>query len=188
MATILLRYFTWYYTYTLLLRFFNVIELGFISYFIYLNIKNVTAKKIILVIQPLFFIYCLFDYLSSKQPSVGFYPAAVECIIMIAFIIYFFFEMMQEIIQTPLYTIMEFWLATALLLYFSGNFFLFVYSKTMIKAEGFLVTYKYIYSSIIILKNIFISISVIFLNSTLASLNQHKKSLSEESLAFFQEL
>jgi hypothetical protein len=94
---------------------------------------------------------------------------------------------MQEIIQLPLYVVMEFWLATALLIYFSGNFFLFVYSKTMIKEEGFLVTYKYIYSTIIILKNIFICLSILYLKSTLANVNQNKKSLSEESIPFFQD-
>ncbi|MGG9961322.1 hypothetical protein [Ferruginibacter sp. SUN106] len=187
MATILLKYFGEFYPYTVLLRFFNVIELGFISWFIYLNIKNATAKRIIIIIQPLFICYCIYDFLSSKQPSVGYYPAAIECIIMIIFIIYFFFELMQEIIQLPLYVIMEFWLATALLIYFSGNFFLFVYSKTMINEEGFMVTYKYIYSTIIILKNIFICLSILYLKTTLANVNQNNKSLSEESIPFFQD-
>lgn len=146
--------------YAILLRFFNIIELGFLSYFVYLSIKNASAKKIIIVAQPLFILYCIYDFISSK-PSIGYYPAAVECIIMLSFIIYFFFELMQEVVTVPLYLTIEFWLAVSLILYFSGNFFLFVYSRTMIDDKEFKAMYKIVYSTIIIIKNTFISIAII---------------------------
>ena len=159
--TLLIKYFDNYAVYTILLRFFNIIELGFLSYFVYLSIKNALAKKIIIVAQPLFILYCIYDYMSSKQPSIGYFPAAVECILMLSFIIYFFFELMQEVLTVPLYLTIEFWLAVALILYFSGNFFLFVYSRSMIEDKGFLAMYKIVYSTIIIIKNTFISIAII---------------------------
>ena len=159
--TILIKYIGNYDAYTILLRFFNVIELGFLSYFVYLSIKNALAKKLIIVAQPLFLLYCIYDYITSKQPSIGYFPAAVECIIMLSFIIYFFFELMQEVVTVPLYLTIEFWLAVALILYFSGNFFLFVYSRTMIEDKDFKAMYVIVYSTIIIIKNIFISIAII---------------------------
>lgn len=157
----LLKYFDNYAAYTILLRFFNVIELGFLSYFVYLSIKNALVQKIIIVAQPLFLLYCIYDYISSKQPSIGYFPAAVECIIMLSFIIYFFFELMQEVLTVPLYLTIEFWLAVALILYFSGNFFLFVYSRTMIEDKDFKAMYIIVYGTIIIIKNTFISIAII---------------------------
>jgi len=141
---------------------------------------------LLIYIQPLFISYCVYDYFSTKQPSIGFYPAAVESIIMIIAIIYFYFELMQEIVLLPVYTVMEFWIATALIIYFSGNFFLFVYSKTMIGEESFQVTYKFIYSSTIILKNTIISISIKFLQSNLQVIKN--KNTFEESSPFYPEL
>lgn len=105
---------------------------------------------------------------------------------MIIAIIYFYFELMQEIVLLPVYTVMEFWIATALIIYFSGNFFLFVYSKTMIGEESFQVTYKFIYSSTIILKNTIISISIKFLQSNLQVIKN--KNTFEESSPFYPEL
>ena len=167
--TILLRYFGSFIAYTVLLRFFNIIELGFLSYFVYLSITSVLVKRIILFAQPLFACYCIYDYLSTTQPTIGYFPAAVECLIMLSFIIYFFFELMQKVVSIPLYVTIEFWLAVALILYFSGNFFLFVYSRSMINDKEFQAVYKTIYSPIIIIKNTFISLAIIFkanLNST----------------------
>ena len=158
----ILKYFDNYPDYTILLRFFNIIELGFLSYFVWLSVDSTKAKKIIIIVQPLFIGYCVYDYVTSKQPSIGYYPAAVECIIMLSFIIYFFYELMEKVVAIPLYVTIEFWLAAALILYFSGNFFLFVYSRANIDDKGFLAIYKIIYSTIIIIKNIFICIAIIF--------------------------
>lgn len=162
LLTILIRSIGNYNAYTILLRFFNVIELGFLSYFVYLSINNPRTKKAIIIAQPLFLVYCIYDYLTSTQPSIGYYPAAVECLIMLTFIIFFFFELMQKVVSIPLYITIEFWLAVALILYFSGNFFLFVYSRSMINDKEFLAIYKIIYSTIIIIKNTFICIAIIF--------------------------
>ena len=136
--------------------------MGFLSYFVYLSIDSKVTKKVIVFVQPVFIAYCIFDYFTSKQPSIGYYPAAAECIIMLSFIIYFFYELMEKVVAIPLYVTIEFWLAVALILYFSGNFFLFVYSWSMINDKGFLAMYKIVYSSIIIIKNIFICIAIIF--------------------------
>ena len=79
---------------------------------------------------------------------------------------------MKNVITVPVYVIIEFWLGVALLLYFSGNFFLFLYSRSMINDKDFLITYKIVYITIIIIKNIFLFIAILF-KSNLSNLNKN---------------
>lgn len=91
---------------------------------------------------------------------------------------------MDKIVTFPIYNTIEFWLAGSLILYFSGNFFLFLYSRTMINDKDFLVIYKIVYSTIIIIKNIFLSISMIF-TVNLGSLKKNDAFLGSDSNTFF---
>ena len=183
LLTIIIRYYGNFYTYTLLLRLFNIIELGLLSYFICLNLSNLRIKRLCIILQPLFIGYCIYDFLSSQQPQIGYFPAAVECLIMISLIIYFFFELLQKIITIPLYSIIEFWIGVSLLLYFSGNFFLFIYSQSNIQDKIFQNSYKLVYSTIIIIKNIFLTISIIF-TANLGTIKKSSTFLNSELDSF----
>lgn len=178
--TILLKYLKTYPAYTILLRFFNIIEFGFLSIFFLNLIKSELAKKLILLVQPLFILFCVVDYFTTKQPSIGYFPAAAECLLMLSIIVFFFFELMKNVVSEPIYLVIEFWLGVALLLYFSGNFFLFLYSRTMIDDKDFAVTYKIIYSTIIIIKNIFLFIAIRFS----LNLTSIKRNIDSSSIDF----
>jgi Na+-transporting NADH:ubiquinone oxidoreductase subunit NqrD len=80
---------------------------------------------------------------------------------------------MQETVVEPVYQKMVFWVSVAFILNFSGNFFLFLYSKNSFNSVEFQRQYTIIYSSVTILKNILLCIAV--------SIKEKKKELQSDS-------
>jgi hypothetical protein len=75
--------------------------------------------------------------------------------------VYLFFEKVQDDeVQIPLYKTTVFWIATAFMLYFAGNFLLFMYAKTTNIDDAFRRNYTLIYSSVTIAKNILLCIGI----------------------------
>ncbi|MCX6314259.1 MAG: hypothetical protein NTX08_05960 [Sphingobacteriales bacterium] len=79
---------------------------------------------------------------------------------MIFILVYFFFEKIKYDIQTPLYESKAFWIAVAFFIFFSGNFFLLLYSKSMINDLKFREQYVIIYNSFNIFKNLIICVAL----------------------------
>lgn len=71
------------------------------------------------------------------------------------------YEKIQYSISSPIYYLPSFWVSVAFLIYFSGNFFLFLFSKSMFKNPDFRAQYTLIYSSVTIMKNIFLCTAII---------------------------
>ncbi len=90
-----------------------------------------------------------------------FIPLSVEHILLLVFITYFFFEVMQQSIVEPIYQKAIFWISVAFLLNSSGNFFLFLYSKNSYNDELFRKQYTIIYTTVTVLKNVLLCISII---------------------------
>jgi hypothetical protein len=80
---------------------------------------------------------------------------------------------MQHNFTTPLYQLPSFWISVALLVYFSGNFFLFLYSKSMMGKSDFNKQYTFINSSITIIKNVLLGIAII-VNKNMMTQNEDR--------------
>jgi hypothetical protein len=80
---------------------------------------------------------------------------------------------MQHNFTIPLYQLPSFWISVAFLVYFSGNFFLFLYSKSMLGEPGFDDQYTFIYSSIAIIKNALLIVAI-FVNKNLATQEENR--------------
>nr|MBU9936412.1 hypothetical protein [Ferruginibacter sp.] len=98
---------------------------------------------------------------NEEVPSLPFIPASVEHIVLLTFIIYFFFEVMQESVVEPIYQKAIFWISVAFIINSSGNFFLFLYSKNSFNDDIFKRQYTIIYTTVTILKNILLCISIL---------------------------
>jgi hypothetical protein len=96
----------------------------------------------------------------TAKPALPFFPLISEYLILLVFIIYFFFEVLQETVVEPIYHKAIFWISVAFIINFSGNFFLLLYSIKNFDNEMFRNTFTIIYSSVTILKNILLCISV----------------------------
>ena len=98
--------------------------------------------------------------MDSIKGHFSYIPLAVECLVLVIYIIYFFFEKIQISTPIPIYTTCIFWIAVAFIFYCSGNFFLFLYSNVAIKNEQFQSQYTVIYSTFTILKNILLCLGI----------------------------
>lgn len=160
-----LGFFTRYYlgslsAYYLETRVYNIVEYSLLAYFFSLYIKNKSVRKILFYSPIPYFTFCLVDFLNSKEATIAFLPLIFEYLVLLIFIIYFFFEVMQENVVEPIYSKAIFWISVAFIVNFSGNFFLFIYSKNSYADEAFKRQFTIIYSTVTILKNILLSIGV----------------------------
>ena len=141
-------------------RVFILIEYALISLVFYFNLKNRVVKVTLKFLLIAFFAFSIYDYMQSINYGFSFIPVIVECILFIFLIIYYFFEKLNVTNPTPIFKSTISWIAVAFLIYSSGNFFLFLFSKNAIQDTNFLTQYALIYSTFTILKNIFICIGL----------------------------
>ncbi len=147
--------------YEIQLRIYNVIEFVLISFTLIDNLESPAFKKLISYSTIAFTAFCIYDYISSKHGFIDFDPVVVECIVMLLFLIYFLYEKINNDDSELLHETRTFWIAVAFFIYFSGNFFLFLFSRTMTKDKSFMVQYTLIFSTIVIIKNLFILIALL---------------------------
>jgi hypothetical protein len=106
-------------------------------------------------------LFCFYDFIAAKEPTLSIRPLIIEYITLLLFIVYFFFEVMQETIIEPIYQKSIFWICVAFIINFSGNFFLLLTSISSYGDATFRDTFTIINGTVTILKNVFLCIAVI---------------------------
>ena len=139
--------------YLLLLKFYTVCEYSIFALFLNAIIKNPLVKSILKFSIPVFIIFALSYYFIISPKIFSTYPSIVEFLLFIIFIIYFFYEKMQTVVMYPLYQSITFWICVAFFIYFTGNFFFFLFSNTT-KDPNFIKQLLIIYGIVTITKNI----------------------------------
>ena len=142
-------------------RIFLVVEFTFLCVFYSYCVINHFKKIFFTFSVILFLLYSFYDFYISKSGEFSFIPLVVECLFFILVIVVFFYEKIQYSIASPIYYASSFWISVAFLIYFSGNFFLFLFSKTMFKNPNFRAEYTAIYGTVTIIKNLFLCAAVI---------------------------
>ena len=156
-------------SYYLVVRVYNVIEYSLLAYFFSLYIKNKHIKSILLYSTIIYFIFCVYDLINEKLQGMPFLPFSVEHILLLCFIIYYFFEIMNEQILEPIYQRAIFWICVAFIVNSSGNFFLFLYSKNSYNDEVFKRQYTIIYTTVTVIKNLLLCISILIIEKKIDS-------------------
>jgi hypothetical protein len=153
-------------------RLYIVIEYCLLAYYFFLHVKNKFIGKLLLLSTPVFITFCIYDYTTEKLPGLPFVPFSVEYTIFLVLIIYYFFELMQEMVSEPIYQKAVFWVSVAFIINFSGNFFLFLYStnSSSYNDEDFKRQYTIIYTTITVIKNVLLCISILINEKTESSL------------------
>lgn len=161
LAVILTRYILGSYeNYYLVTRVYNILEYSLLAYLFYLYIKNKVVRNILLFSSIPYILFCIYDFIIAKEPTLAIFPLITEYLVLLLFIIYFFFEVIQESIVEPIYYKAIFWISVAFITNFSGNFFLLLTSINSFQDEEFKYVFTIIYSSVTILKNILLCIAV----------------------------
>jgi len=126
------------------------------------HIRKKLPKKILTYLPIVFIAYCIFDFLVEKEPAIPFSTLVIEYIVLTVFIVYFFFETMQEaMVIEPIYHKSIFWICVAFILNFSGLFFLFLFSKYTVNDDLFKKQFTIIYSTVTIIKNLLLCLSIV---------------------------
>ena len=136
-------------------------EFALISIVFLYNIKNKLLRQVIRIVPVFLTLFSIYDYWISPSDRFSYKPVAAECLILLIYIIYFFYEKIQTITLIPVYQTKIFWIAVAFIIYSSGNFFLFLYANNAIKDDDFNFQYTLVYSTFAILKNIALSVGIL---------------------------
>ena len=140
--------------YILLLRIFIALEFILICTFYRTIFTNPTMKTVLTSLVFIFIGFCIFNYIQSPKTKFDIIPLVVESFFFTIVILYYFYDVMHYNLTIPLFQLANFWISFAFLIYFSGNFFVFLFSKLMENEPNFHVQYTTIYSSITIIKDI----------------------------------
>jgi hypothetical protein len=143
----------------LISRLYDVMEYSLLALYFSYNVMNPYVKKFVLYSIIPFIGFCLYDFLTAKEHSFAFLPLVIECLTMLLILIYIFYEKIQYTLLNPIYQTSFFWIAVAFIIYFAGNFFLFLYSKNSFQDEAFRRQYTIIYTTVTISKDILLSIA-----------------------------
>ncbi len=147
--------------YFFIIRLFLLLEFIILS-ILYISIFKSNKSKQFIVLSICFYTsYWIYNFYNSKFSEFDFIPLVVECLFFTLLIVYYFYDLIQHNFTIPLYQLPSFWISVAFLLYFSGNFFLFLYAKSMINEPGWNEQYTIIYSSITILKDVLLCTGII---------------------------
>lgn len=147
-------------SYYRVVRIYLLLEFSLLVYLFSLYIKKIATKKIGIIILCCFLLFCIYDFYIEKAPGMPFLPASIAHILLLIIIIYFFFETMQEVVPIPIYQKAIFWISVAFIVNSAGNFFLFLYSKNSYNDETFRRQYTIIYTTVTVIKNLLLCISI----------------------------
>ena len=140
-------------------RLFTVVEYFFLSRFFYVVSKNIFPRKVIQWGSLLFILVCIIDFFESKESTFDSKPTGISALLIISYSLVFLFEQIKVPNQVFIYTSRTFWIATALIIYFSGTFFVFLFSQGSNDSSQFENTYSLINYTFSILRNLFFAIA-----------------------------
>lgn len=120
---------------------FRIIILAFSVVFLSVSIFNITRP----------FFHSHYDSLTN----------VLESILLIIYAIFYFFEQIRKPDHIFFYAIPEFWVIVAILLYFSGTFFIDLYAQSQLENKAFELQYSLINTAFYILKILLLGVAMI---------------------------
>lgn len=140
---------------------FTIIEYSFFCYFIYLILPKNFAKKSIPFLWIFFIIFTVIDYVFyNKGREFDSFSVGVEAIIVISLCAYYLFSQVKGSNDLLIYSTFNFWVVITFLLYFSGTFFLYLFTDKMLMSPQFQKLYFIINISFNIFKNILLCVAM----------------------------
>ena len=142
-------------------RIFTIIEGISFGYFLFQIIINQAAKKILVGLGAVFLVFALFDLKNSNADTFDSIPTVIECLILLSFSIYYLYEQIKDPNNLFLYNTPNFWVVVGIILFFSGNFFLFIYGQSSSKLPDWKNTFRVINGVCSLLENLLFLIAFI---------------------------
>jgi hypothetical protein len=157
---------------------YTVLEYLSLSSLIYFSLPDKKLKGIIVVLSCVFIPFLLIYYSLEDYTRVDSIPIGLESLLLIIYVIYFFYLHFKKSNTENIYDHYSFWIITGILFYVAFTFFFNILANSLDHANF----KRYFYYSYFgdILKNIFFSLSVVFISKDTA----RNKSMKSNSLPF----
>lgn len=142
------------------LHVFTIVEFCLLSCFFALFFKKYFSPIIIYSLIPLFCILSYVDYKINGLNSTDNFSLSVESFILVVYTLFFFYYVLKNLIFDDLLAQPVFWICTAVLFYFSGNFVLFVFGNYMARVDlnKYIILRAIIHTFFNVLYNVFLSL------------------------------
>jgi hypothetical protein len=114
--------------YSIGLRIFTFIEFLCISTFYY-RVFGEKSKKLLALIVAAFGVFSIIDFYFSRNSLFDSVPTGISSLVFVSYSIIFFYYQLKYNNSTLIYRLFEFWAIVGVFIYFSGNFFLFIFSQ-----------------------------------------------------------
>lgn len=137
--------------------FYTPMELSFFSFFFYHQLERPAFKKLIIAAAITFWIYILWFSEESWGSLFDSVPTTIESIIIISYCILFFFQEIKKPPTDYMYSKTDFWIVSALFLYMSGNFYIYMYAANSMLEQEFLKIYMIIHGIFYSIRNMIFS-------------------------------
>ncbi len=138
------------------LRIYYLTEYILFAIYFSMILKNNVVKKILLFSILPFAIFCVYSYIVSDKHKFAPNTPLTEFSVFIVVIAFYFFEKMRVVTVVPLYTTISFWLCVGLFIYFTGNFFYYLFLSSEQNKDSILQM-TIVYATVSIIKDLLLS-------------------------------
>ncbi len=141
----------------------------------YINLKSKKSKVAIILLSISFYIFQILHFLFIRNIRMDSIPIGIESIIILAFVVLFFLEILLNPESGYIYYHYCFWISVGLLIFLSGNFFMNILAETLPRAE--LDKYWFINYITDAIKTVFFGISLYYYSLNVKISKKEKSSV-----------
>lgn len=143
-------------------RVFTIVECLTLILYLWLILSNRTAKTALVFISIGFVAFSIWDLITNRtEDTFDSIPTVIECIIIIGFSMFYFYEQLKNPQSLFLYSTPHFWIVVGLIIFFAGNFFVFIYAQSNSESVEFKNTFDLINTILSFIENILFLIAFI---------------------------
>ena len=135
-------------------------EFSLLAYYYMLQLHWKQKHRVIWASAIIYLGYSLFSFVVSPRGEFDFSLVVIESLFFLFLMLLFFYEKMKYNLKEPIYYSPQFWFSVASLVYFSGNFFLFLVTQSNIHNQQFIINYNMMYGFFTFLKNIILCVGI----------------------------
>lgn len=110
---------------------YSFIAFNLITLIYYYALDRKHAYPMILA-AGLFSLFAIINLLFIQKADINSYTLIVESIFVLCYVLYYFYWLMRELPTTQLQRLPMFWINSAWLIYFAGNFFLYSFTSYLV--------------------------------------------------------
>ena len=133
------------------------------------------VRKLFFICFSFVLLFSLFDFKNFLATEFDSISTGLECILFISFSIIYLYERISKV-DGFVYDLPEFWVVFGIIIYFSGNFFIFIFAQNSLNQNSFKETFNTINAISSIIENIMFLIAFVIAKRQFKPLKQKKVS------------